>query len=95
MNPELVSCYDVIARLISLGWQYGVPVEAVGQMLLGTRFEPAGPVSGHARMKFCSSVTDAIARHLLIEFCGREDLAHAEKHEGRQATVRAVKDMID
>jgi hypothetical protein len=37
------------------------------------RFEPAGPVTVMV-LKFSSSVTDAIARHLLIDHCGREDL---------------------
>ena len=51
-------------------------MEQVGEMLLGVRFEPAGPVTGHLAIRFCSSLPDLIGRHLLIEFCGRGELAH-------------------
>ncbi|HXC67302.1 MAG TPA: hypothetical protein VN638_07770 [Nitrospiraceae bacterium] len=40
------------------------------------RFEPYGPVSGHDLFKHCSSLPDLIGRHLVVEHCGREDLAH-------------------
>jgi ribonucleoside-diphosphate reductase alpha chain len=51
-------------------------LEKVGEMLLGVKFEPAGPVVGHPTIKFCSSLPDLIGRHLLVEHCGREELAH-------------------
>lgn len=95
VTPELIACYDIIARLTSLALQNNSTIAGVGQLLLGTKFEPGGPVTGHSRMKFCTSPADAIARHLLIEHGGRNDLAHAEKKDGREATVRAVTEMID
>jgi ribonucleoside-diphosphate reductase alpha chain len=76
-TAEVVSLYDVIARLSSLAVQYGAPLEKVADMLHGVKFEPCGPVSGHPRIKFCESLPDLIGRHLLVENCGRNDLAHA------------------
>ena len=42
MTPELVSCYDTIARLSSLALQYGAPLDSIEGMLLGTRYERTG-----------------------------------------------------
>ena len=75
-TSEVIALYDVIARLSSLALQYGAPLEKVAGMLDNTQFAPCGPVTGHPRIKHCTSVPDLIARHLLIEYCGREDLAH-------------------
>jgi ribonucleoside-diphosphate reductase alpha chain len=52
------------------------PLEKVGDLLADAKFEPCGPVSGHDRLKHCSSLPDLIGRHLLVEWCGRKDLAH-------------------
>lgn len=75
-SSELIGLYDVIARLMSLALQYGAPLEKVGDLLAGVKFEPCGPVSGHDRLKHCSSLPDLIGRRLLVEYCGRQDLAH-------------------
>ncbi|HEU0069439.1 MAG TPA: hypothetical protein VFQ26_09315 [Nitrospiraceae bacterium] len=75
-SSELIGLYDVIARLISLAMQYGAPLEKVGDLLAGVKFAPCGPVSGHDRVKSCTSLPDLIGRHLLVEYCGRRDLAH-------------------
>ena len=75
-SSELIGLYDVIARLMSLALQYGAPLEKVGDLLAGAKFAPCGPVSGHDRIKACTSLPDLIGRHLLVEYCGREDLAH-------------------
>src|SRR6195256_2000198 len=75
-SSELIGLYDVIARLLSLALQYGAPLEKVGDLLTGAKFAPCGPVSGHDRLKSCTSLPDLIGRHLLVEYCGREDLAH-------------------
>ena len=76
-TSEVIALYDVIARLSSLALQYGAPLEKLADMLHQTKFEPCGAVAGHARIKHCSSLPDLIGRHLLIEYSGREDLAHA------------------
>lgn len=75
-SSELIGLYDVIARLASIALQYGTPLEKVGDLLSGAQFAPSGPVFGHDRLKHCLSIPDLIGRHLLVEYCGREDLAH-------------------
>ena len=64
-TAETVALYDILARLASLALQYGAPVEAIGTMLQGVKVEPAGIVTGHPTMHFCSSLPDAIGQHLL------------------------------
>ncbi|MHC9062212.1 TSCPD domain-containing protein [Nitrospira sp. CMX1] len=75
-TPKTIALYDVIARLMSIALQYGAPLEQVGDLLTGAQFAPCGPVSGHDRLKHCSSLPDLIGRHLLVEYCGRDELAH-------------------
>ncbi len=75
-TTEVIALYDVIARLSSLALQYGAPLEKVADMLHSTKFAPCGPVTGHPRIRHCTSLPDLIGRHLLIEYCEREDLAH-------------------
>ena len=75
-SSELIGLYDVIARLMSLALQYGAPLEKVGDLHAGVKYTPCGPMSGHDHLKHCSSLPDLIGRHLLIEYSGREDLAH-------------------
>lgn len=78
-GSEKTCCYDVIARLISLAIQEGVPIADIAERLHGTRTEPAGPVDGDDQIKFCDGTIDYIGRHLLVRFAGREDLAHVRK----------------
>jgi hypothetical protein len=75
-TAEIIALYDVIARLASIALQYGASLDKIDELLLGAKFEPAGPVQEHPRIKNCASLPDLIGRHLLIEGCGREDLAH-------------------
>lgn len=76
VSAELVCLHDVIARLISLMIQEGIPLESIAERLHGTRCEPAGPVEGDARIKMCDGLMDYIGRHLLVWYCRRDDLAH-------------------
>ena len=75
-DSETIALFDVVARLLSLALQYGAPIEKVADMLHQTKFEPAGPVTGHERIKHCSSLPDLIGRYLLLEYCQRNDVAH-------------------
>jgi hypothetical protein len=75
-SSELIGLYDVVARLMSLALQYGAPLEKVGDLLAGAKFAPCGPVSGHDRLKHCTSLPDLIGRHLLVEYCGRHESSH-------------------
>ncbi len=71
--------YDEVARLASKLLQHGCAVEDIAEGWLGTKGAPCGPVQHHARVKNCTSILDCVARHLLIEYGGREDLAHVPK----------------
>lgn len=69
---------DEVARLASKLLQRGATVDEVSEMWLGTKSELGGPVQGDARIKNCTSVLDYVARHLLVTYAGREDLAHVK-----------------
>jgi ribonucleoside-diphosphate reductase alpha chain len=71
--------YASVARMISTMLQYGVPAEEIIEMFLTFKFEPGGPVQGHPRIKFCTSVLDLVVRHIGVEFCGMDHLAHVPK----------------
>ncbi len=77
-TAETIALYDVIARLASIALQHGASLAKVGDLLLGAKFAPAGPVQDHLTIKHCTSLPDLIGRHLLVEFCARDDLAHAQ-----------------
>jgi ribonucleoside-diphosphate reductase alpha chain len=66
-----------VAMSVSVALQHGVPLSKFVDLYTFTRFEPAGVVEGHDRVKIGTSVLDAIFRILAIEYLGRDDLAHA------------------
>ncbi len=66
------------AMAISIGLQYGVPLEEFVEAFTFTRFEPAGSVDGHDRIKMATSILDYIFRELAISYLGRNDLAHVQ-----------------
>jgi len=70
------SLMDGFAIAISMGLQYGVPLEEFVEAFTFTRFEPAGMVMGNDSIKNATSVLDYIFRELAISYLGRNDLAH-------------------
>jgi ribonucleoside-diphosphate reductase alpha chain len=70
---SLMNCFAIA---ISLGMQYGVPLEEYVEAFTFTRFEPNGPVQGHPHIKMSTSIIDYIFRELAISYLGRHDLAH-------------------
>ncbi len=64
------------AIAISLGLQYGVPLDEFINAYVGTKFEPSGKVHGNDRILSASSMLDYIFRELAISYQNREDLAH-------------------
>lgn len=64
------------AIAISIGLQYGVPLEDFVEAFVGTKFEPNGPVIGHDNIKMTTSMMDMIFRDLAISYLGRNDLAN-------------------
>jgi ribonucleoside-diphosphate reductase alpha chain len=69
------------AIAISLGLQYGVPLEEYVEAFTFTRFEPAGFVQGNERIKNATSILDYVFRELAISYLGRTDLAHVDPSE--------------
>ena len=69
------------AMAISIGLQYGVPLEEFVEAFTFTRFDPAGRVEGNSTIKMATSVIDYIFRELAISYLGRTDLAHAIPEE--------------
>jgi len=64
------------AIAISLGLQYGVPLDEFVDAFIETKFEPSGEIKGNDRILSASSILDYIFRELAISYLGREDLAH-------------------
>ncbi len=70
---SLMNCFAIA---VSLGLQYGVPLEEFVNSFTFTKFEPSGFVQGNDHIKNATSVIDYIFRELGISYLGREDLAH-------------------
>ncbi|MES0868397.1 vitamin B12-dependent ribonucleotide reductase [Pseudovibrio sp. SCP19] len=70
------SLMNNFAIAISLGLQYGVPLEEYVDAFTFTRFEPAGMVMGNDAIKNATSILDYIFRELAVSYLGRNDLAH-------------------
>ena len=70
------SLMNNFAIAISLGLQYGVPLEEYVDAFIFTRFEPAGIVQGNDAIKNATSILDYVFRELAISYLGRNDLAH-------------------
>ena len=64
------------AIAISLGLQYGVPLDEYVDAFIDTKFEPSGNVSGNDRILSATSILDYVFRELAISYLGREELAH-------------------
>ncbi|HSM97315.1 MAG TPA: vitamin B12-dependent ribonucleotide reductase, partial [Rhizomicrobium sp.] len=74
------SLMNNFAIAISIGLQYGVPLEEFVEAFTFTRFEPAGMVIGNDSIKNATSVLDYIFRELAVSYLGRNDLAHVQPH---------------
>ena len=64
------------AIAVSLGLQYGVPLDEYVSAFVDTKFEPSGKVHGNDRILSASSILDYLFRELAISYLNREDLAH-------------------
>ncbi len=78
------SLMNNFAIAISIGLQYGVPLDEFVDAFTFTRFEPAGMVEGNEAIKMSTSVLDYLFRELAISYLGRSDLAHVEAADLRQ-----------
>ncbi len=75
------SLMNNFAIAISLGLQYGVPLDEYVEAFTFTRFEPAGLVQGNDTIKNATSILDYIFRELAVSYLGRNDLAHVDLSE--------------
>ena len=69
------SLMNNFAIAISIGLQYGVPLEEFVDAFVFTRFEPAGPVEGNDSITHATSILDYLFRELAVSYLGRDDLA--------------------
>jgi ribonucleoside-diphosphate reductase alpha chain len=72
------SLMNNFAIAISIGLQYGVPLDEFVDAFVFTRFEPAGPVTGNDSIKSATSILDYIFRELGVSYLDRHDLANAD-----------------
>lgn len=75
------------AIAVSIGLQYGVPLEEFVEAFTFTRFEPSGMVEGNDTIKMSTSILDYIFRELAISYLSRNDLAHVEPADLTPDTV--------
>jgi ribonucleoside-diphosphate reductase alpha chain len=88
---SLMNCFSIA---ISLGLQYGVPLEDFVEAFTFTKFEPNGMVAGHDNLKMATSVIDYVFRDLACKYLGRHDLVHVKPTdlEGDKITGEAIND---
>ena len=90
------SLMNNFAIAVSIGLQYGVPLEEFVDAFTFTRFEPQGLVEGNDTIKLASSLLDYMFRELAISYLGRHDLAHVQPHDlepdsvGRRESEQAL-----
>src|SRR5262249_5656890 len=81
-GAALRSIINNFAIAVSLGLQYGVPLEEYVDAFTFTRFEPSGPVQGNDSIKYATSILDYVFRELAVSYLDRFDLAHVDPSEG-------------
>ena len=107
MNKEgelVKALMNNFAIAISLGLQYGVPLDEFVDAFIETKFEPSGEIKGNDRILNASSILDYIFRELAISYLSREDLAHTPainkasetkilNEDGEDSFLKLVKDI--
>jgi len=92
-GAALRSILNNFAIAVSLGLQYGVPIEEYVDAVTFTRFEPSGPVQGNDSIKYATSILDYVFRELAVSYLSRFDLAHVEPSDtGFDALGRGVEE---
>jgi ribonucleoside-diphosphate reductase alpha chain len=84
---SLMNCF---AMSVSIGIQYGVPLETYVDQFTFTRFEPQGTVEGHPNVKLATSIVDYMFRVLGVEYLRRYDLAHVKPEETQTPVASAL-----
>ncbi len=83
------------AIAISLGLQYGVPLDEFVNAFVDTKFEPSGKVYGNDRILSATSILDYIFRELAISYLNREDLAHTPSIGTQDKNVEKINEETD
>jgi ribonucleoside-diphosphate reductase alpha chain len=94
-GAALRSLLNNFAIAVSLGLQYGVPLDEYVDAFTFTRFEPAGPVQGNDSIKYATSILDYVFRELAVSYLERFDLAHVDpsgEGEGFDALGKGVEE---
>ena len=92
-GAALRSLLNNFAIAVSLGLQYGVPLDEYVDAFTFTRFEPSGPVQGNDSIKYATSILDYVFRELAVSYLSRFDLAHVEPTgEGFDALGKGVEE---
>ena len=86
---SLMNCFSIA---ISLGLQYGVPLDEFVDAFTFTRFEPNGMVSGHDNIKMATSVIDYIFRDIGMNYLNRFDLVHVKPSDLKPDSVQGEND---
>jgi ribonucleoside-diphosphate reductase alpha chain len=90
-GAALRSLLNNFAIAVSLGLQYGVPLDEYVDAFTFTRFEPSGPVQGNDSIKYSTSILDYVFRELAVSYMERFDLAHVDPSgEGFDALGKGV-----
>lgn len=89
---SLMNCFAIA---ISIGLQYGVPLEEFVEAFTFTRFEPNGVVKGHDNIKMATSVIDCIFRDLAMNYLGRYDLVHVTPEDILSTSVKKMEQEED
>src|SRR5271165_5298306 len=90
-GAALRSLLNNFAIAVSLGLQYGVPLDEYVDAFTFTRFEPSGPVQGNDTIKYATSILDYVFRELAVSYLERFDLAHVDPSgEGFDALGKGV-----
>ncbi len=90
---ELVkSLMNNFAIAISLGLQYGVPLEEYVDAFIDTKFEPSGKVDGNDRILSATSILDYVFRELAISYLGKEELAHTPSIQNKTSEIQSAED---
>ena len=92
-GAALRSLLNNFAIAVSLGLQYGVPLDEYVDAFTFTRFEPSGPVQGNNSIKYATSILDYVFRELAVSYLERFDLAHVDPSgEGFDALGKGVEE---
>ncbi len=78
------SLMNNFAIAVSIGLQYGVPLEEFVEAFTFTKFDPCGEVKGNTEIKFSTSILDYIFKELAISYLGRDDFSNYEKDDSTE-----------